>query len=137
MMKRVLTVAAAVSALAFVCVPTSALAKDVQKAAAGGGAAVIKNTKLTASTPADKSTVQGSPKEISLTFPHPMKLDALTVTHAVKGAKPMAVDVGTQAVGERATVAAPTLKPGAYHVMWKASGADGHKMEGTFGFTVK
>jgi hypothetical protein len=136
-MKRVLTVAAAMAALASVSVMVPAFAGDMQKAAAGGGAAVIKNTKLTASTPADKSTVTGSPKEIALTFPHPMKLDALSITKTIKGSKPMKVDVGEQAVGDRATVAAPTLKPGGYKVTWNASGADGHRMEGTFGFTVK
>lgn len=92
-------------------------------------------TKLKSSTPADGSEVSGSPKEVTLVFPHPMILTDLTVSPVGAKGKPAKVKPGEPK--ESVTVPIDPVGPGKYSVAWRAKGADGHQMRGTFRFSVK
>lgn len=90
---------------------------------------------VTASTPADGSTVTGSPKALTLTFAHPMTLQTVALTGP--DGKTAALPVARGAAAAQASVSLPTLQPGAWRAAWKAAGSDGHAMTGVVRFTVK
>lgn len=90
---------------------------------------------VTASTPTDGSTVTGSPKALTLSFAHPMTLQTVALTGP--DGKTAAVPITRGAAAAQASVALPTLQPGAWRAAWKAAGADGHAMTGVVRFTVR
>lgn len=102
------------------------------------------HTKLVSSTPAANSAV-AKPTKLTLTFSEtflaPMSGVELTMTgmpgmadHApmpIKGFK-------TTAEGKTMTVTFPRALPaGSYDLKWHVVGADQHKMEGAYSFSVK
>lgn len=95
---------------------------------------------VVSSAPASGAQVTASPKDVRIKFSEaPMaKFSAITVADSagkpVKTAK-TAVDAAdkTQLIANFAQ----TLSPGVYKVTWKASGADTHKVTGSYSFTVK
>lgn len=102
------------------------------------------HTKLVSSTPAANSAV-AKPTKLTLTFSEvflaPMSGVELTMTgmpgmadHApmpIKGFK-------TAAEGKTMTVTLPRALPaGSYDLKWHVVGADQHKMEGAYSFSVK
>ncbi|NEX91239.1 copper resistance CopC family protein [Caulobacter sp. 17J65-9] len=138
-MKRLLTTAAATIALT---IAAPAFAQDhaghgdmdhSQHAMPGmdhsqhGGA-------LKASEPAEGSTV-AAPKALTLTFPHAMKLDSVTLT----GPSGQPFKLKVVATGSRETVSTPlpALQGGAWQAAWHATGADGHMMSGVVKFSVR
>jgi methionine-rich copper-binding protein CopC len=86
-------------------------------------------------TPADGSTVEGSPPALVLNFSHPMALQAVALTGP--DGRTTALPVAPAAPAAEAKVAFPTLQPGAWRAAWKAVGADGHAMTGVVRFTVE
>ncbi|MDQ0559947.1 methionine-rich copper-binding protein CopC [Rhizobium mesoamericanum] len=100
---------------------------------------VFAHAHLTASTPADKATLTTSPAELDLHFS-----EELDITFS--GLKILAPDKTVVKTGEPTlmnggkTLMVPlpeTLGPGAYEVEWHVLSTDGHKSNGTYGFTVK
>lgn len=102
------------------------------------GSQASAHAKLESTTPAADSTV-GSPQTIQVHFSEAIetKLSSLKLTTSDGAAVPVmsmndAKDPATLSIMPNAT-----LKPGAYKVAWSAVSADGHKTQGTFGFTVQ
>lgn len=93
---------------------------------------------LETSTPAENSTV-ASPSRVTLVFTEALegRFSAFEITndhgHAVSA--PSSIDP-TDARVLAATPASP-LEPGVYHVNWHIVAHDGHRMRGTFDFTVR
>lgn len=119
----------------FAHITTAALAGGAVIALAGSAFA---HAHLVSSTPAANST-GAAPKTISLTFSE--KLTPAFSKFELGMADGMKVNVKTSLAKDGKTlVGAPqgAMMPGAYTVTWHAASADdGHKMDGTFNFTVK
>lgn len=87
-------------------------------------------------TPADGSTVEGSPPVIEVEFDAPMRVTSIQLT----GADGTIFDVGPhdKMTAVRTFRAEPQALPsGTYTVEWRGLAADGHVMKGRFGFTVE
>jgi methionine-rich copper-binding protein CopC len=125
---RLLGVAIAAAAVAFVL-------------PARGEAA--RHLRLERAEPAADTTVAAAPKELKLFFSE-------AVNPAVAGIRLLTSDSATVALGRLANgakggaahppVVAPItgpMKPGAYRVAWRVTGADGHTITGNFTFTLK
>lgn len=117
---RKLTLAATLAAL--VAVPAAAL-----------------HNHLTKSVPAKDEVLATAPTSIRLWFsekPTPA-FSSITLLAAdssrVAMSKPRATD---DTLSIAADIQAP-LQPGAYTVVWRTAGNDGHAVRGRFGFTVK
>lgn len=89
---------------------------------------------LKASEPAHGSTV-AAPKALTLTFPHAMKLDSVTLTGP--SGQPFKLPVSSAGVAETAAVKLPALQAGAWQAAYHATSADGHMMAGVVKFTVR
>lgn len=91
---------------------------------------------LKASAPADGASVQ--PTELELSFNEVLNLTFSGVK--LVGPDQVTVETGKPAAigdGTSMTVPVPTtLSPGAYTVEWNVLSADGHKLNGSYGFTV-
>lgn len=85
-------------------------------------------------TPADGAMTQGSPEWFTATFPHPMRLTAVTV--ATGGGAPTNVPVAAAAATTRVTAHLPRLVAGNHVLTWTAEAADGHRMTGSVRFMV-
>lgn len=92
-------------------------------------------TALKASSPAAGAMLGGSPRNISLTLPHAMKMDAVVLTNAAGQRIPLAATL-SEAPVETLTTPVPTLPAGTYTVAWTASAGASHTMSGTFAFMV-
>lgn len=132
MMKRLI---ATTGALLIVAVPATAQQahQDHQGHAAHTGAAGAQPSGVT-TTPADGAMTEGSPEWFTATFPHPMRLTAVTV--ASEGREAVNVPVAAAAATTRVTARLPRLSPGNHVVNWTAEGADGHRMTGAVRFMV-
>ena len=100
-----------------------------------GMAAKTSGTALAASSPADGSMLQGSPGEISMTLPHAMTLQSVSLSNAVGQRIPLSA---TLPGGPTETFSSPVpiLAAGTYTVAWTASAGANHTMTGTFAFMV-
>ena len=92
------------------------------------------------STPAPDSTITASPNEIDITFSEAIDLKF----SGAKLADSMNMDIATGAAslakGGDITLVIPITKPlvaGDYVVAWRNLSKDGHKLKGSFKFTVK
>lgn len=93
------------------------------------------HTHLEAATPADGAVVNAAPATLELAFGEDVQLLKVDVTNAAGAVQ----DIGFAATATAAktfSVALPALAPSAYTVNWTILGADGHRVEGHFGFTV-
>lgn len=102
--------------------------------------AALAHPHVVSSTPAANGEVAGSPKTIKVKFNEAPAAAFSGI--AVKDAAGKDVKLGKVAVdpADKTQLVAPvtqTLAPGSYKVTWKAAGADTHKVDGTFSFTVK
>ncbi len=91
---------------------------------------------LVGATPAVDGKVQGSPRDLKLSFTEGVvaKLSGVALTDAaghVIATGPVSADGKVVTVPIKATLA-----PGAYSVEWHAVAADTHRSTGHFGFTV-
>jgi copper resistance protein C len=89
---------------------------------------------LRSSTPAEGSTVTGSPAQVVLGFSEVTRLAALTLTHAADS--PIKVAPLPQQPAQQLTVGIPKLTSGAWTLVWRAIGDDGHVTHGVVHFTV-
>lgn len=95
--------------------------------------------RLEKSDPADGATVT-SPKAIRLWFSQPTQLPLTRITVTGPNAAKVATGAIRQDKEPKAPVEVPvpaTLVPGRYQVSWRAMSADGHVVQGSFGFTVQ
>lgn len=106
----------------------SAMAQGSMSVAAPTG------TALKASTPAAGAMLNASPTEISMTLPHAMTVQSVSLTNAAGQRIPLSATLSDAPV-ETVTSPVPTLPAGTYTVAWTATGTD-HTMTGTFGFMV-
>lgn len=85
--------------------------------------------------PADGAVLDHSPEKIGVNFGHAMNLDAVVIS-TLTGEM---IELDVSEIGETAHVMldAPELQPDDYIVDWRARGADGHIMSGSFAFTVE
>lgn len=84
--------------------------------------------------PADESTVS-SVEVIELRFDDPMRVTALTLT-GPGGTTEIERESGMDAATEVRALPPEGLPAGAYRVEWRGLSADGHPMQGAFGFTI-
>jgi copper resistance protein C len=93
------------------------------------------HTGLETASPADGAVLKASPEALELTFSGDVQLLKLDVANAAGAAQ----ETGFAAAATAAktfSVTLPALAPAAYTVSWTVLGADGHRVEGNFGFTV-
>jgi methionine-rich copper-binding protein CopC len=102
--------------------------------------AAFAHAEFVKSTPAPDSTVTSSPAEIEITFSEALNLKF----SGAKLADSMKMDIATGpaslAKGGDTTLVIPVTKPlaaGEYVVAWHNLSKDGHKLKGSFKFTVK
>ena len=99
-----------------------------------GSALAQEQMMLHASNPADGAVLEAPPRQLELTFMHPVQLNMVTVSTLTGEIIPMEVERTGQAAAEY-TLPLPELQPDDYTVQWQAAG-DGHTMSGTIQFTV-
>jgi copper resistance protein C len=108
-------------------------------------AAVFAHTRVVASTPAQGATV-ARPRVVTLTFSEAL-LTPTAAASIVMTAMPGMDNHGEMAIRNFTTAWSNSnrtmtltlrqpLRAGTYEVRWQAAGADGHRMNGTVGFTV-
>ena len=117
-MKRIMT--AALVALLSLAAPSAALA----------------HAKMTASTPADGSTVAAGVSQIELNFSKPLRLSMVHVRDEAQHEVPLKSELPT-AFAPAVKINVDGLGPGSYEVSWTAVAEDGHVMKGAFAFSVK
>ncbi|MCY4263689.1 MAG: copper resistance protein CopC [Gammaproteobacteria bacterium] len=89
---------------------------------------------LKESTPADESTVETPPAEISLVFNGPVRL--VKVELLVSGEQISTEFRPSAEPQDQFVIATPDLQAGNYTVNWAAIGEDGHTVSNSFGFMV-
>jgi copper resistance protein C len=91
---------------------------------------------LVSATPADKSTVNGTPTEIVLTFSErldPAKSSMILRDPNGSQVAKAGVDPADDTVMR---LTPPALEPGAYEIDWTSAALDGHLLRGKVAFTV-
>ena len=106
----------------------------------GSVGAASAHAHLKTATPAADSTVVAAPSELRLGFTEGVNLKFTGVN--VTGPAGALVSTGAAALapGDDKVLVVPVsgpLAPGAYKVDWHALATDGHKTDGSYGFTVK
>ncbi len=94
---------------------------------------------LKTAAPAAGSTVAVAPSELRLGFTEGVNLKFTGVTLVGPAGAPVSTGPATLAPGDGEVLVVPVsgpLAPGAYKVDWHALATDGHKTDGTYGFTV-
>ena len=89
---------------------------------------------LKASTPAEGSTVVGSPHQVVLDFTESARLARLSLTRGTD--TPVKIEPLPQQSAPQLRIPLPTLSPGAWTLTWRAIAQDGHVTSGTVHFTV-
>ena len=84
--------------------------------------------------PADGAEV-AAPAEVVLRFDAPMRVTAISL-EGEAGEVALVSEQGTDPVMEYVATPEGALAPGPYEVEWRGLSADGHPMQGGFGFTV-
>ena len=84
--------------------------------------------------PANDATVN-EVTSIELRFDEPMRVTAVSVS-GPEGAVEIARETGLDPVTEFRATPPSEMPSGAYTVQWRGLSADGHPMQGQFGFTI-
>jgi methionine-rich copper-binding protein CopC len=98
-------------------------------------APLLAHTHLESASPADGAVLNAAPSTLELTFGEAVQLLKLDLANA----NGVTQETGFEAAATAAksfSVSLPALAPSAYIVNWTVLGADGHRVEGRFGFTV-
>ncbi len=93
------------------------------------------HTHLETAVPADGAVLKASPSTVELTFGAEVQLLKLELAGATGAAVEMDFQASATAT-KTFSVPLPALAPSAYTVNWTVLGADGHRIEGHFTFTV-
>ena len=112
-------------------------AAAVVLAVSAPAAAVFAHARLVRSTPAANATV-ASPGAIALTFSERIvpAFSTFDLVDAAGRETPVRTTVSEDGKTLSARVARP-LAPGAWTVNWRIATGDGHRMTGSYGFTVR
>jgi copper resistance protein C len=103
--------------------------------ALAAGAAAAHATKQE-TTPADGAVLATTPDRIEMRFDAPMRLTMVRLSRADGETVPLEPSRALEPT--TAFSAAPAaLPPGGYMLEWRGLAADGHPMDGGFGFTVR
>ncbi|PUB08238.1 copper resistance CopC family protein [Yoonia sediminilitoris] len=94
----------------------------------------LAHSKAEKTTPANEASVE-TVEAIEMRFDDPMRVTAITLT-GPDGEVQIERETGMDAVTEFRALPPNDLPAGAYAVDWRGLSADGHPMQGTFGFTV-
>ena len=94
----------------------------------------LAHSKSETTTPADGATVEAV-EALEMRFDGPMRIIKVTMTAGDEVIE-IERETGMEPVTEFRAVPASDLTPGAYEVEWRGMSADGHPMQGSFGFTV-
>ena len=98
------------------------------------GPSALAHSKSETTTPADGATVE-TVEVLEMRFDGPMRI--IKVTLISEGEElDVERETGMEPVTEFRAVPASDLMPGTYEVEWRGMSADGHPMQGSFGFTV-
>ena len=97
-------------------------------------ASALAHSKSETTTPADGATVEAV-EALEMRFDGPMRIIKVTLTAGDEKIE-IERETGMQPVREFRAVPASDLAPGTYEVEWRGMSADGHPMQGAFGFTV-
>jgi len=116
------------------CHPLSVVAAAALVLAAGPAMA---HARLVGATPAPDSTV-AAPRSVSLTFSERM-VPAFSAFDLVNAAgEPVAVQISVAGDGKTITgLLSRPLTSGPYRVNWRIASTDGHRMTGTYSFSVR
>jgi hypothetical protein len=114
---------------------TTALAAGFGAVALLTGAPALAHAKLTAAEPAAEATV-AAPAQVVLHFSEKLE-PKFSGFDLVKGGEKLGLKAAVGKDG-KSLVGIPTapVAAGAYQVNWHAVSADGHRMQGAYGFTV-
>lgn len=88
-----------------------------------------------ATMPADGAIMPASPEFIGVNFGHAMTVETVMITTLT--GEMIELDVSEIGHTSHVMLPAPELQADDYTVDWRASGADGHVMSGSFAFTVE
>ena len=97
-------------------------------------ASALAHSKSENTTPEDGATVE-SVEALEMRFDGPMRIIKVTLTMDGDEIE-VERETGMEPVTEFRAIPDSDLAPGAYEVEWRGMSADGHPMQGTFGFTV-
>ncbi|NIA67969.1 copper resistance protein CopC [Pelagibius litoralis] len=86
-------------------------------------------------TPADGSELAVAPEVLTFSFPKAVRLTAVRLFDSDDSEITLPGKRDISAASER-SIALPALGAGRYRVLWRALSADGHPVDGEFGFTV-
>lgn len=93
------------------------------------------HAELASSDPADGSSVQTMPKQVSLTLTEPVQAPARVAVTSADGTRVNSYDVTVR--GDTVTTAINQVAPaGAYTIAYEIVSADGHPINGNIAFTV-
>ena len=112
--------------------PATLLAAAVLTAGLTSGA--LAHSKGEATVPADGATVDAV-EAIEMRFDAPMRIISVTLSGEDDEVE-IERETGTDPVTEFRAVPADALMEGEYEVEWRGLSADGHPMQGSFGFAV-
>ena len=93
------------------------------------------HTGLESASPADGAVIKAAPAALELNFSGDVQLLKLELATAAGAAQQTGFEA-TATAAKTFSVPLPALTPAAYMVNWTVLGADGHRVEGNFGFTV-
>jgi methionine-rich copper-binding protein CopC len=88
-----------------------------------------------ATMPEDGAVLEASPEQIMIQFGHAMTPQMVRLTTLT--GEVIDLDLGERAATDHLMLAVPELQPDDYTIDWRAAGANGHVMSGSFSFTVK
>ncbi|MCZ4281454.1 copper resistance protein CopC [Kiloniella laminariae] len=88
------------------------------------------------SEPADQAVLSTPPKQITLTFPAPVRLTSLKLETAAGDKIPLENAQNIEPASA-ISVSLPILETGTYQVNWRGLASDGHPTKGSFSFTIK
>ena len=95
---------------------------------------------LKTATPAADSTVAAAPSELRLGFTEGVNVKFTGVSVTSPAGATVSTGAASLAPGDDKLLVVPVsapMAPGAYKVTWHALATDGHKTDGSYGFTVK
>lgn len=93
------------------------------------------HSKKEGTQPADGAVLNASPAAITMQFDMPMRVTLISLTDQDGTAHDLTRTDNMQPVSEFSATP-PALPTGTYTVQWRGLAADGHPMQGAFGFEI-
>lgn len=104
---------------------------------AGAAATAYAHTDLERTSPANRAVVKNLPKTVKLTFAEPIaSVASVRVLHKGRSNRTKRARIDPKNAAQ-VLVRTTGNQQGRYRVTWRVVGADGHHVQGSFGFRVK